>query len=102
MQFPVELKVEMSQSGQTFGLAFHKPGNDKPLFVIKGCRLVGGQNGMFVSGPASKMNDGKWFNYLFMDKAFGEFVTKEVEKVAPKPSANTSTQNSDDSSDVPF
>ena len=57
---------------------------------------------MFASGPSSKMNDGKWFNYLFMDKAFGEFVTKEVEKVAPKPqqSSHGATQDSDDS--IPF
>ena len=74
MQFPVEVKIEPSKSGSTFGIAFTKA--DKVLLVVKGCRLKDGANGKFVSGPATKMDDGKWLNYLFMDKAFGEYVTK--------------------------
>ena len=74
MQFPVEVKIEPSKSGKTFGVALVK--GDKVLLVVKGCKLANGSNGQFVSGPSAKMDDGTWFNYLFMDKAFSDYVTK--------------------------
>lgn len=100
MQFPVEVKIEMSPSGKTFGIAFTK--NDKVLYVTKGCRLVNGQNGPFISGPSTKMDDGKWFNYLYIDKEFGAYLTKLALEAAPAPAPQQSRQSAPDMSDVPF
>jgi DNA-binding cell septation regulator SpoVG len=98
----MHISIEPSKSGSTFGVAIHKTKDEKPFMVVKGCRLVGGNNGMFVSGPATKMNDGKWFNYIFMDKAFGEYITKLAQEAMPQQSSQSAQSKSDDSDDVPF
>lgn len=99
MQFPVEVKIEPSTSGKTFGVALTK--GDKVLMVVKGCRLANGSNGQFVSGPSSKMDDGKWFNYLYMDKQFSDYVTglaiEAMDKPVPK-----SARDEELESDLPF
>ena len=106
MQFPVEVKIEASKSGKTFGIALAK--GDKVLMAVKGCKLATGQNGTFVSGPSAKMDDGTWFNYLFMDKAFNDYVTKLVTEhmpQAPQPpqrNAQGAMRSNDLESDVPF
>lgn len=103
MQFPISVKIEPSTSGKTFGLALTK--GDKVLMVVKGCKLVSGQNGQFVSGPSTKMDDGKWFNYLFMDKQFGDYVSKLAIEAMPAQTAQQAApqrQAVADTSDVPF
>ena len=97
----MHVSIEVSKSGKTFGVAIHKSSSDKPFMVIKGCRLAYGQNGPFVSGPSTKMDDGKWFNYLFMDKAFGDYATKLA--VEAMPDQDTTQSNaSTTSDDIPF
>lgn len=98
MQFPVEVKIEPSKSGKTFGIAFLK--GDKTIMAIKGCKLANGSNGQFATGPSTKIDD-EWFNYLFIDKDFGAYVTglavKAMEQPAkPKPSFDNLE------SDIPF
>lgn len=106
MQFPVEVKIEPSKSGKTFGVALVK--GDKVLLAVKGCKMANGQNGPFVSGPSAKMEDGTWFSYLFMDRAFGDYVTKlalEHMPQAPQPpqrNAQGAMRSNDLESDVPF
>ena len=97
----IDLKIEPSQSGKTFGLAFSKPGAEKPFLVVKNFRFASGQNGQFASGPSQKMDDGKWFNYVFMDKAFGDYVTKLAQEAMPQQSAPQSS-SSDDVDSIPF
>jgi len=97
----VEFKIEPSQSGKTFGVAIHKKGEDKPFMVVKGCRMASGQNGAFASGPSTKMDDGKWFNYLFMGKEFGDYITNLAQDAMPQQSAPQKSSNSDDG-DIPF
>lgn len=98
MQFPVEVKIEPSKSGKTFGVALVK--GDKTLIATKACRLVNGPNGPFVSGPSSKMDDGSWLNYLFMDKDFGAYVTKLAVAAMDAPAPKAKNADYDDS--VPF
>lgn len=107
MQFPVEVKIEPSKSGKTFGIALTK--GDKVLLAIKGCKLANGQNGQFVSGPSAKMDDGTWFNYLFMDKQFSDYVTglavKAMESQAPQQAPQQQRQKpsfEDIGDDIPF
>ena len=98
MQFPVSVKIEMSQSGKTFGVALVK--DDKVLMVVKGCKLATGSNGQFVSGPSAKMDNGEWFRYLYMDKQFGDYVTKLAIEAMPKEQASSKAKDLTD--DVPF
>lgn len=99
MQFPVEVKIEPSKSGKTFGIALVK--GDKTIMAVKGCKLANGQNGQFASGPSTKMDDGSWFNYLFMDKDFGAYVTGLAVKAMDAPAKpKPSFDNIGD--DIPF
>ena len=96
MQFPVEVKIEPSKSGKTFGIALVK--GDKTIMAIKGCKLANGSNGQFASGPSSKMDDGTWFNYLFLDKDFGSFVTGLAVKAMDQPAKPAKSEPED----IPF
>lgn len=94
----VEFKIEPSQSGKTCGIAIHKKGEDKPFLVVKGCRIANGQNGQFLSGPSTKLDNGEWFNYLFTTKEFGSYISGlALEVMQPK-----QKQSADHSDDVPF
>lgn len=100
MQFPVSVKIEPSQSGKTFGVALVK--DDKVLMVVKGCKIANGINGQFVAGPSAKMGDGEWFHYLYMDKDFGNYVTKLAIEAMPKEPQRNAQAAPPDMSDVPF
>ena len=100
MQFPVSMKIEPSQSGKTFGVALVK--DDKVLLVVKGCKLANGSNGQFVSGPSAKMDNGEWFRYLYMDKQFGDYVTKLAIEAMPKEPQQSRQAAPPSHEDVPF
>jgi stage V sporulation protein G len=34
-------------------------------FIVKGLRVVGGKNGLFLSMPQEKAKDGKWYSLVF-------------------------------------
>ena len=99
----VEFKIEPSQSGKTFGIAIHKKGEEKPFFVLKNCKMATGQNGPVATGPSTKMDDGKWFNYLFTSKEFGEYITKLAIATMGEPQKSKPAANPiDDDNDLPF
>lgn len=95
----VEFKIEKSTSGKTCNIAIHKKGEDKPFFVVKGFKMASGQNGQFLSGPATKIDD-KWFNYVFMSKEFGGYITEMASKVMDAPKSSKDSATTDE--DVPF
>lgn len=102
MALSIEIKIEPSATGKTFGIALHKVGADKPFAVIKGCKMASGSNGEFVSGPSTKMDDGKWFNYLFMDKDFGAYVTKLALEAMPKQQSRGTVNDVNSEESIPF
>lgn len=50
-----------------------KEGAD-PFLVVKGCRIVHGKNGDFVSGPATKGKDDRYWNHTYMGEKFSAVV----------------------------
>lgn len=73
----MHVSIEPSKSGKTFGIAIAKEADQDPFLVIKGCRMARTGDGRdFVSGPSTKMDDGKWFQYTYMDRKFGDYITK--------------------------
>ena len=50
----------------------------KDLFLVKGFRIVDGENGLFVGMPQQRSMQGKWFNvFVPTTKEIGEYI-KEV------------------------
>lgn len=92
----MHISIEHSTSGKTFGIAIAKKEGEKPFMVVKSCRIVSGKDGDFVSGPAAKMDDGKWLNYLFTDKGFSDYIVGLVGKPASK------KEQPKDEEDLPF
>lgn len=71
----------------------------EPFLVIKACRVVSGPKGDFVSFPARKSENGKWFNYVYASEKFQVAVLDAYN--ASKPKAKKAAP-SDDMDDVPF
>ena len=83
-----------------------KPGNE-PFLVVKGCRIVDGKDGEFVSGPATKGNTGKYWNHTYMSKEFSAVVLEKAKECQPQKQAPTKQQSHGDgftdlSDDIPF
>ncbi len=52
----------------------------EPFLEIKGCRLVSGSKGDFVSWPSRKQEDGKYWNHVWGSDEFQAAVLKEAKK----------------------
>jgi DNA-binding cell septation regulator SpoVG len=68
----------------SFNVALSSTPDKEPFLVIKGCRIVDGNKGKFVSWPAKKMDTGKYWNHVYASDAFAAQVIKEAEKESPK------------------
>jgi DNA-binding cell septation regulator SpoVG len=64
---------------------------DKDAFLqVKGCRIVAGRNGDFVSWPAKKNEQtGKYWNHCYASDAFNAAVLEKAQ--ASKPAQDTRT-----------
>jgi hypothetical protein len=80
-----------------------KPGKDAFL-SIKGCRLVNGSNGPFVSYPAKKNEQtGKYWNHCWGSQEFNAVVLEKALASQPnKAPARTSAGGGSDFEDAPF
>ena len=82
---------------------------DQPFLEIKGCKIMNGANGEFVSWPSRKLDSGKYWNHCYASEAFNAAVLKLAkgsstpQRQAPKPKPAPASSGFDDmDSDVPF
>ena len=82
----------------SFNVGLSSAEGKEPFVTIKGCRLADGRNGQFVSWPAQKKDDGKYWNHVYASEAFAKAVLEEALKTIPskRPAAR------DVDSDIPF
>lgn len=79
----------------SFNVNLHGKEGADPFLVVKGCRIVDGPKGPFVSGPATKnATTGKYWNHTYFGDKFSAAVLEKAGKPAPRMSA--------DSDDIPF
>ena len=84
-----------------------QPGKD-PFMTIRGCKIIQGQKGEFVSYPARKQEDGKYFNYVYCSDVFNRIVLEKANASKPEPQQESKGNNykksgfDDMDSDVPF
>jgi hypothetical protein len=56
----------------------------EPFLEIKGARIVDGQNGPFVSWPATKnASTGKWWSHVYASDAFNGVVLSKAQATMP-------------------
>lgn len=72
----------------------------KPFLTIKGCRIVDGTNGPFVSWPAKKLDSGKYWNHVYASDAFAATVIQEAQKARGNQAPKQRNQQQED--DIPF
>lgn len=80
----------------TFNLNLSTKEGKEPFLVIKGCKIVDGQKGEFISWPAKKMDDGKWLNHVYASKEFVDAALKVAKE------AKVSGPVEDMANDMPF
>ena len=94
-----------------FNINLHSSLGAEPFLSIKGCRIVEGKNGPFVSYPATKNEKtGKYWNHVYGGEKFNEAVlAKATQSQAKRPSHDAAkardTRGSgfdDMDSDIPF
>jgi DNA-binding cell septation regulator SpoVG len=65
----------------------------EPFLTVFGCKLMSGSKGPWVSFPARKSDDGKWWNHCKASEAFQAAILAEIDKmpktVAEKRSADS-------------
>lgn len=81
----------------SFNVSLHTDQKREPFLVIKGCRLIKGQKGDFISFPSKKMDNGKYWNHVYASEPFMAKIVEAVEASMPK----RGTKPADDS-DIPF
>ena len=70
----------------SFNISLQTAEGVEPFVIIKGCRIISGANGDFISYPATKnATTGKYWNHVYGSEGFNESVMKKAKLVAPKP-----------------
>lgn len=75
-----------------------------PFLTVKGCRIVNGSKGAFVSWPAKRQENGKYWQHCYASEAFAQAVLEAAQaearvEQAPPPPARKRAQADDD---IPF
>lgn len=64
----------------SFNIMVHAVEGADPFITIRGCRIVEGKNGPFISYPATKNDKGQYWNHVVGGEKFNEYVLKEATK----------------------
>lgn len=65
----------------SFNILLHSVAGADPFLEIKGCRIVDGKNGPFISYPARKdEKTGKYWNHVYGGEKFNAAVIKKVQE----------------------
>lgn len=95
----------------SFNVSVSSKEGAEPFITIRGCRVVEGQNGAFVSFPSRKQDDGKYWNHVLASDRFqAAIIDKHAKTAAPKPVARQPADNAgraptsfdDMPDDIPF
>lgn len=84
----------------SFNLGLASKEGKKPFIEIKGCKLIEGQKGTFVSYPARKQDDGKYWNHVWASDEFNQVVIQKAQESQPGKSKGGALEDME--SDIPF
>ena len=81
------MKITIEHHADQFNVCLASKEGVQPFVTIKGCRVVDGPKGQFVSFPSRKLDSGKYWNHVYATEAFQTAILKEYE--ASKPAQRT-------------
>jgi hypothetical protein len=67
----------------SFNLILASGPDKEPFLEVKGCKIVDGQNGPFVSYPSRKQDNGKYWNHVYASDAFNAVVLSKAQESMP-------------------
>ena len=81
------MKITIDHRERDFNVNLHSKEGAEAFLTIKGCRIVSGSKGEFVSWPAKKLDSGKYWNHVYASEAFQAAVLEvfNASKPAAKP-----------------
>jgi hypothetical protein len=100
------MDIQITWHGDNFNVGIASKENGEPFLEVKGCRIVDGSKGPFVSYPAKKNEaTGKWWNHVYGSEKFNAVVLSKAQAAmpsrAPAGARKPNRQDEDDSS-IPF
>lgn len=94
------MQITIEHHGDQFNVNLASKDGADAFLSIKGCRIVNGNKGEFVSFPASKsQSSGKWWNHVWASEKFSAAVMQAYQASKPK---RQQRQQADDMDEAPF
>ena len=93
------MHITIENHDKSFNIALSGKEGREPFLVLKGCRIVDGAKGRFISVPSRKLDSGKYWNHAYISEPFQAEVLKAYDATMPKQS--TRQQPAADE-DIPF
>ena len=89
---------------QSFNISLASKAGNEPFLEVKGCRIVKGKDGDFVSPPSTKGNNDKYWNHAYFSKDFAAVVLEKAKEAMPaaKAPVKVDAGGFDDDSLIPF
>lgn len=101
----MHIEILWQESGKfpQFNVALCKVAGAEPFLTVKGCRIVQGSKGEFVSWPATKNEKtGKYWNHVYAGEAFATHILTLAKAALPGTARGVSRKAADDADEIPF
>lgn len=100
------MNITIELHDDQFNIQLASKAGEDHFLAIKGCRIVNGANGPFVSFPSRQMTNGKWWSHAWGSDKFQAAVLKahaEASKAGAKKAPAKKTAKADEATDdIPF
>ncbi len=94
------MHVSVEWHDKSFNVSLHSREGVDAFLTIKGCRIIDGKDGPFVSFPARKNeNSGKWWQHVWANEKFQAEVVRLAEAAKPGQKASKPAPADED---IPF
>lgn len=94
------MEISVKWFGDNFNVGLASKAGGEEFLSIKGCRIVNGSNGPFISYPAKKQDTGKYWNHVWASEKFNSAVLAKAQ--AGQPSSKPAKRLEEEDSDIPF
>lgn len=78
------MKITVEHKERDFNVALSSKDGAEPFLIVRGCRVVDGSKGRFVSWPSRKTESGKWWSHCYSSDAFTRAVLTEYDATVPR------------------
>lgn len=97
------MNIIISWHGDQFNVNLASKEGKEPFLQVKGCRIVQGSNGPFVSWPSTKnANTGKWWSHAYASEEFNAVVLEKAQASQPRQETPQRGRRQDDEDPIPF